>query len=575
MNLVNLSRVRKAYSSAVLLDEVSLGIDDADRIGVVGANGAGKTTLLEIIAKEQAPDAGRVTYATGVRAGFLGQHGRLPPGTVRAVVLGPTFEAVHEWAGDARVREILTGLGLHDVGLDAPVEQLSGGERRRVALAALLVRDTELLVLDEPTNHLDVEGVDWLAAHLVGRRGALVVVTHDRWFLDAVATSTWEVADGAVHAYEGGYSAYVLARAERGRVAETTEARRTNLLRKELAWLSRGAPARTSKPRFRLDAAAALVAGEPPPRVSTSLQALSTARLGKSVYDVEAVTVRAGERVLLREATWRVGPGERVAVVGVNGSGKTTLLRLLVGEQQPEAGRVRVGATVRPAYLSQQVAELPTGLRVLEAVEEIARYADLGGAELSASQLLERFGFAAARQWTPVDQLSGGERRRLQLLRLLMGEPNVLLLDEPTNDLDIDTLTALEDLLDTWPGTVIVVSHDRYLVERVCDTVVALLGDGGIAALPGGVTEYLRRRSQIAVAPPVARDRRVDSRAARRELTRLERLVSRLEAREAQLHEQMTQVASDFALVSTLDAELRQVAAEREAAEHAWLEAAD
>jgi len=575
MNLVNLSRVRKAYSSAVLLDEVSLGIDDADRIGVVGANGAGKTTLLEIIAKEQAPDAGRVTYATGVRAGFLGQHGRLPPGTVRAVVLGPTFEAVHEWAGDARVREILTGLGLHDVGLDAPVEQLSGGERRRVALAALLVRDTELLVLDEPTNHLDVEGVDWLAAHLVGRRGALVVVTHDRWFLDAVATSTWEVADGAVHAYEGGYSAYVLARAERGRVAETTEARRTNLLRKELAWLSRGAPARTSKPRFRLDAAAALVAGEPPPRVSTSLQALSTARLGKSVYDVEAVTVRAGERVLLREATWRVGPGERVAVVGVNGSGKTTLLRLLVGELQPEAGRVRVGATVRPAYLSQQVAELPTGLRVLEAVEEIARYADLGGAELSASQLLERFGFAAARQWTPVDQLSGGERRRLQLLRLLMGEPNVLLLDEPTNDLDIDTLTALEDLLDTWPGTVIVVSHDRYLVERVCDTVVALLGDGGIAALPGGVTEYLRRRSQIAVAPPVARDRRVDSRAARRELTRLERLVSRLEAREAQLHEQMTQVASDFALVSTLDAELRQVAAEREAAEHAWLEAAD
>ena len=575
MNLVNLSRVRKAYSSAVLLDEVSLGIDDADRIGVVGANGAGKTTLLEIIAKEQAPDAGRVTYATGVRAGFLGQHGRLPPGTVRAVVLGPTFEAVHEWAGDARVREILTGLGLHDVGLDAPVEQLSGGERRRVAVAALLVRDTELLVLDEPTNHLDVEGVDWLAAHLVGRRGALVVVTHDRWFLDAVATSTWEVADGAVHAYEGGYSAYVLARAERGRVAETTEARRTNLLRKELAWLSRGAPARTSKPRFRLDAAAALVAGEPPPRVSTSLQALSTARLGKSVYDVEAVTVRAGERVLLREATWRVGPGERVAVVGVNGSGKTTLLRLLVGELQPEAGRVRVGATVRSAYLSQQVAELPTGLRVLEAVEEIARYAGLGGVELSASQLLERFGFAAARQWTPVDQLSGGERRRLQLLRLLMGEPNVLLLDEPTNDLDIDTLTALEDLLDTWPGTVIVVSHDRYLVERVCDTVVALLGDGGIAALPGGVTEYLRRRSQIAVTPPVARDRRVDSRAARRELTRLERLVSRLEAREAQLHEQMTQAASDFAQVSTLDAELRQVAAEREAAEHAWLEAAD
>ncbi len=579
MNLVNLSRVAKAYGHAVLLDDVSLGIDDTDRIGVVGANGAGKTTLLEIIAKEAQPDDGRLTYASGVRAGFLGQHGRLPPGTVREVVLGATFDQVHEWAGDARVREVLGGLGLHDLGLDAPVEQLSGGERRRVALAALLVRDLELLVLDEPTNHLDVEGVDWLAGHLVGRRGGLVVVTHDRWFLDAVATTTWEIAGGAVHAYDGGYSAYVLARAERSRVAETTEARRANLLRKELAWLRRGAPARTSKPRFRLEAAAALVAGEPPPRDATSLRALSTARLGKSVYDVEGVTVLAGERRLLDDATWRVGPGERVAVVGVNGSGKTTLLRLLVGELAPQLGHVRVGTTVRPAYLSQLVAELPTGLRVLEAVEEIARYAQLGGAELSASQLLERFGFGAERQWTPVAELSGGERRRLQLLRLLMGEPNVLLLDEPTNDLDIDTLTALEDLLDSWPGTVIVVSHDRYLVERVCDTVVALLGDGAISGLPGGVDEYLRRRSLPASASAVSRDPRGDSRsesrAARKELTRLERLVTRLEAREVALHEQMALVASDFGQVASLDAELRQVTAERDAAEQAWLEAAD
>ncbi|MDP9240838.1 MAG: ATP-binding cassette domain-containing protein, partial [Actinomycetota bacterium] len=374
--------------------------------------------------------------------------------------------------------------------------------------------------------------------------------------------------------YEGGYSAYVLARAERARVADVTEARRANLLRKELAWLRRGPPARTSKPRFRLDAAAALVADEPPPRDSVSLQALATSRLGKSVYDVEDVTARAGDRVLLHDTTWRVGPGERVAVVGANGSGKTTLLRLLVGQLAPQEGRVRVGLTVRPAYLSQQVDELPEQLRVLEAVEEIARYATVGGAQISAGQLLERFGFPSARQWTPVADLSGGERRRLQLLRLLMGEPNVLLLDEPTNDLDIDTLTALEDLLDSWPGTVIVVSHDRYLVERVCDRVVALLGDGQLSELPGGVEEYLRRRQAPAVAGP-GRERAGDSRTPRKEMARLERLVARLEARERSLQEEMAAVATDFARVSSLDAERRQVAAEREAAEHAWLEAAE
>ncbi|MEP6695599.1 MAG: ABC-F family ATP-binding cassette domain-containing protein [Pseudonocardiales bacterium] len=578
-NLVNLSRVSKAFGGAVLLDSVSLGVDETDRIGVVGANGAGKTTLLEILAGDLRPDTGRVTHLSGVRTGFLGQHGRLPPGTIRSVVLGPAFDAVHEWAGDSRVREVLDGLGLHQVGLESPVDRLSGGERRRVALAALLVRGTDLLILDEPTNHLDVEGVSWLAGHLSTRRGGLVVVTHDRWFLDAVCTTTWEVADGVVHAYVGGYSAYVLARAERVRVADATEARRANLLRKELAWLRRGPPARTAKPRFRLDAAAALVADEPPPRDSVSLQALATSRLGKSVYDVEDVTVRAGDRVLLRDATWRVGPGERVAVVGINGSGKTTLLRLLVGALTPERGRVRVGLTVRPAYLSQQVDELPEGQRVLEAVEEIARYAVVGGAQVSAGQLLERFGFPSSRQWTPVGDLSGGERRRLQLLRLLMGEPNVLLLDEPTNDLDIDTLTALEDLLDSWPGTVIVVSHDRYLVERVCDRVVALLGDGRLAELPGGVGEYLRRRAgqagaAVATAAAPSRGRAGDVRSARKELARLERLVARLEVRERQLQEEMARVANDFTQVSSLDAERRRVAAEREAAELAWLEAA-
>jgi ATP-binding cassette subfamily F protein uup len=578
-NIVNVSRVGKGYGDTVALDEVSLGVDDTDRIGVVGANGAGKTTLLEILARESPPDSGRVTHVGRLRTGYLGQHGRLPPGTIRTVVLGASFDAVHEWAGDARVREVLDGLGLHEVGLDAPVQQLSGGERRRVALAALLVRDTGLLVLDEPTNHLDVEGVSWLASHLAARRGGLVVVTHDRWFLDAACTTTWEVAGGQVRAYEGGYSAYVLARAERARTAGVIEARRANLLRKELAWLRRGPPARTAKPRFRIDAAAALVADEPPPRDSMSLQALATARLGKSVYDVEDVTARAGDRVLLRDATWRVGPGERLAVVGVNGSGKTTLLRLLVGELAPEGGRVRVGPTVRPAYLSQQVDELPERLRVLEAVEAVSRYATVGGAQVSAGQLLERFGFPSARQWTPVADLSGGERRRLQLLRLLMGEPNVLLLDEPTNDLDIDTLTALEDLLDSWPGTVIVVSHDRYLVERVCDRVVALLGDGQLSELPGGVAEYLQRRAtQAAAVLPMsnaARERTGDSRLSRKELARLERLVARLEARERQIQEEMAAVATDFVQVSSLDAERRRVVAEREAAEHAWLEAAE
>jgi ATPase subunit of ABC transporter with duplicated ATPase domains len=515
----------------------------------------------------------------------LDQTVELPAGaTVRDIVLGDAwlgegFGAEHEWAGDARVREVLDGLGLHDIGLDAVADPLSGGERRRVALAALLVRDTDLLVLDEPTNHLDVEGVAWLAAHLSARRGALLVVTHDRWFLDEVCTLTWEVSEGQVHAYEGGYSAYVLARAERARIEAATEGRRQNLLRKELAWLRRGPPARTSKPQFRIDAANALIADEPPVRDSLSLQRFATARLGKSVYDVEDVSLRIGDRQLLDDVTWRLGPGDRIGIVGVNGSGKTTLLRLLARERTPDAGAVRVGQTVRVAYLSQEVAELPADLRVLEAISEVAQRLRVGDRDLSAGQLAEMFGFGSARQWTRVGELSGGERRRLQLLRLLMQEPNVLLLDEPTNDLDIDTLTALEDLLDSFPGTVIVVSHDRYLVERVTDTVVALLGDGQITPLAGGIEEYLSRRrsrgsSTAAPAAPVSVPRApaVDLRAARKELARVERQVAKLEAREAELHDQLASHAIDFEKVAALDAELRDVRAERESAEERWLE---
>jgi len=570
-NLVNIESVTKSYGTVTLLDAVSLGIEDAERVGVVGRNGGGKTTLVRVLAGVEPPDRGRVTHAGNLRIGLLAQHDTLDPAaTVASAVVGERAE--HEWAGDPRIRDVLGGL-LGDVDRGARIGPLSGGERRRVALAALLVSDADLLILDEPTNHLDVEGVDWLAGHLAARRKALVVVTHDRWFLDAVCTRTWEVVGGAVEAYDGGYSAYVLAKAERVRVGAATEARRQNLLRKELAWLRRGPPARTSKPRFRIDAANALIADEPPARDRLALSRFATARLGKTVYDAEDVTLRFGDRVLLDRATWRLGPGDRVAVVGVNGSGKTSLLKLLTGDLSPSSGAVKVGKTVRAAYLSQEVTEIDPALRVLPSVEEVARVVDLGnGRETTASQLLERFGFSGEAQWAPVGELSGGERRRLQLLRLLMAGPNVLLLDEPTNDLDVETLTVLEDLLDGWAGTLVVVSHDRYFLERVADTTVALLGDGGLAELPGGVEDYLaRRRSAMTSATAAGRRAIGDSRAARKELTRLERALDRLTRREAELHAAMAADATDYERVAGLDADLRALAAEKADMEERWL----
>jgi ABC transport system ATP-binding/permease protein len=577
--LVTCEAVSKAHGTTALLDGVTLGVGEGERIGVVGRNGSGKTTLISILAGLEDPDSGRVVRSGGTTVALLRQHAHLPAGaTVREVVLGDA--EVHEWAGDAGVREVLDGLGMPGLGLDSRVDDMSGGERRRVALAALLAlpadRAPDLLVLDEPTNHLDVEGVDWLARHLAARRGALVAVTHDRWFLDAVCTRTWEVQGGRVHSYEGGYAAYVLARAERDRVAAATEARRQNLLRKELAWLRRGPPARTSKPRFRIEAAQALIADEPAPRDRTALQTFATARLGKRVYDVEDVRLRLGERLLLDGVTWRLGPGDRVGVVGANGAGKTTLLRLLLGQVTPESGRVEVGATVRVASLSQEVAEVDPTLRVLEAVEEVARVVEVGGRELTATQLLEQFGFARAGDaWTRVGELSGGERRRLQLLRLLMTEPNVLLLDEPTNDLDVDVLPVLEDLLDGWPGTLVVVSHDRYFLERVTDRTLALLGDGKLLELPGGIDEYLQRRRALSGAAATvagSRSRSGDSRAARKELTRLERALDRLGEREAKLHAAMAEAASDSGRLRELDAELRALKAEQAETEDAWLE---
>ncbi|MGY1651589.1 ABC-F family ATP-binding cassette domain-containing protein [Geodermatophilus sp. SYSU D01119] len=598
LNLLNLERVSKAHGTTVLLDDVSLGVAAGERIGVVGRNGSGKSTLLGVLTGREEPDSGRVTQRGDLAVGVLDQSGTLPPGaTVRDVVLPTTlFAAEHEWAADPAVRSVLTGLELDRLGLDSPVAPMSGGERRRVALAAQLIRPLDLLVLDEPTNHLDVEGVAWLADFVTRRVGALVVVTHDRWFLDEVCTQTWEVADGAVHAYEGGYAAYTLARAERARVAAATEERRLNLVRKELAWLRRGPPARTSKPRFRIEAAEALIADEPPPRETMQLKGFAARRLGKTVYDVEdvdlAVPSDAGPRPLFSDLTWHVGPGDRIGVVGVNGAGKTSLLRLLVGEVEPDRGSVVRGQTVAPAYLSQHVTELPGRLRVLEAVQEIARIARIGNVEMSASSLAERFGFPASRQWTPVGDLSGGERRRLQLLRLLMAEPNVLLLDEPTNDLDIDTLTQLEDLLDGFPGTVLVVSHDRYFVDRVCDSVVALMGDGSLAALPGGVEEYLARRAAgeaalpsagsapapaggRAPAPAPAGPSAAEVRAARKEAARLERRLEKLTAEEERLHADLAAAATDHARVMELDGRLRTLLAEKDQVETDWLAAAE
>ncbi|SCE71994.1 ABC-F family ATP-binding cassette domain-containing protein [Micromonospora chokoriensis] len=594
-NIVNLDRVSKGYGAAGrLLTDVSLGLDDADRIGVVGLNGAGKSTLLRLLTKQEGPDDGRVTHRRDLRVLWLPQQLTLAAdATVRDVVLGTAWldegmGAEHEWAGDAGVRAILDGLGMPHLGLDQPVGPMSGGERRRVALAALLVRDSDLLILDEPTNHLDVGGVDWLARHLVGRKGALVVVTHDRWFLDAVCTTTWEVADQTVRSYEGGFAAWTLARAERERVAAATEARRQNLLRKEIAWLRRGPPARTSKPQFRIDAANALIADVPPARDTMSLQRMAVSRLGKQVYELENVELHAGPKEILRDVSWLVGPGDRIAILGANGAGKTTLLRMLAGVTRPDGGRLGTGSTVRPAFLSQELTELPGHLRVLEAVEEVARRVQLGDREVSASQLAEVFGFDDRRLWTPVSDLSGGERRRLQMLRLLAGEPNVLLFDEPTNDLDTDTLAALEDLLDSWPGTIIVASHDRYLIERVTDTAYGMFGDGRLVHLPGGVDEYLARTAERAGAPragvssasaPTASSgagmSAAEVRQARKELTRLERQLGKLDQRESALLDQLAADATDYARVAELDAQLKDLRAERERIEESWMTLAE
>jgi ABC transport system ATP-binding/permease protein len=601
-NLISVERASVALGTAQVLDEVSLGVNGGARVGVVGRNGGGKTTLLRVLAGTRDIDSGRVTMAGGATLGMLAQEDALDPGhTVREAVLGDLDE--HVWAGDPRVRDVLTGLlgGIDAAavgGLDALVGPMSGGERRRLALARLLVANPTVLLLDEPTNHLDVEGVAWLADHLVQHRSrpdnAVVAITHDRWFLDAMATMTWEVVDGKVEDYEGGYAAYVLAKAERERISAVTAERRNNLLRKELAWLRRGPPARTSKPKFRIEAANTLIADEPAPRDDVELMRFATTRLGKDVVDLHDASVELGGRTLLDRITWHLAPGDRIGVVGVNGSGKSTLLRAIAGEVPLTSGRRKAGVTVSLAYLSQEVRELEpfAGWRVIEAIENVKQYTRLGNKEISASQLAKRLGFTGGRQQTRVSDLSGGERRRLQLLRLLMGEPNVLLLDEPTNDLDIETLTSLEDVLDGWAGTLLVVSHDRYLLERVCDRQVALLGDGRVRELPGGVEQYLELRHQqpyaggagrVAAAPPSPPDlpaagsglSAAEQRDARKDMARIERLLSRLAEREERVHAQMAQAATDHARVLELNGQLREIVDERESLELQWLSAAE
>ena len=613
MNLVNLEAAVKAYGERTLLDHVSLGLAAGDRIGVVGRNGSGKTTLLAALAGAVDLNSGRSTRARDASVGFLPQAEQLT-GQVRELVFGALPE--HEWATDARARGLLAAL-LAGIDLDASAERLSGGERRRVALAALLRGTHDLLLLDEPTNHLDIEAIRWLAGYLTTHGKAFVVVTHDRWFLDAVCDRTWEVGDGQVNVYDGGYSAYVLARAERARQAAALDQRRRNLLRKELAWLRRGPPARTSKPKFRLDAAAALIDGEPAARDDVELSRVATARLGKTVIDLTDVTVGVGDLTLLDNVSWQLGPGDRVGIVGVNGSGKTTLLNVLAAgpdSQEPAAaesapgdeaadpagemvaaadgyrrsGEVVIGKTVRLGYLTQEPVPVDPGLRALEAAEQVRSSVRMGKRELTAGQLLERLGLRGERQWTPVAELSGGERRRLQLQMLLMDEPNVLLLDEPSNDLDIDTLTELEDLLDGFPGSIVVVSHDRYFLERVTDHVLALV-DAKLAFLPGGIDEYLALRDEGLAgkpgrpsAPGAADDAAAPAgrsagelREAKKELARLDRQLARLTSKEAELYAALAAASADYQRLVELGDELRFVQAEKAAIEDRWLDAAE
>jgi ATP-binding cassette subfamily F protein uup len=579
-NIINIEGVSKAFDIRPLLVDVSLGISEGERIGIVGRNGGGKSTLLKILAGLEEPDAGRVTRANWAKLGSLSQVDSAGAGaTVRDVVVG--VKKVHEWASDAGVREIFAGLfgGYESSIMDRPFASLSGGEKRRVGIAKLLIQSLDIVLLDEPTNHLDVEGVAWLAKHLRKRRElAVVVITHDRWFLDEVSDSIWEVINGKVESYEGGYSAYVLAKAERARQAGAEDARRNNLIRKELAWLRRGAPARTSKPKFRVDAANQLISAEPAPRNSAELLNFATNRLGNMVYEIHNAKLSIGETTLIEKLNWNIGPADRIAIVGVNGSGKTTLMRTLAGQYRFSSGKLQTGITVKAAFLSQHLEELNPSWRVLEAVENVALRVDLaGGREISASQLCERLGFDYEGQQKLVRDLSGGEKRRLQLTRLLMASPNVLLLDEPTNDFDVETLTALEDLLDTYAGVIIVISHDRYFLERVCDRFVGLLGNETLQDLALGIEQYLELRAEMISSSVVSEDRKEISGAAqlrlvKKELAKVEKQLEKVITQEQELIKEQESASFDHQRLLEVGAKLTEIGKVRSELEDKWLE---
>lgn len=590
-HLLGAEALHLEYPTRVVFDSVTLGINEGDRIGIVGRNGDGKTSLLGMLAGRIEPQSGRVTRRGGVRFGVLGQGDDLDPAAaVAQVIVGERAE--HEWAGDPAIRDVIGGL-VSDIPWQARIGELSGGQRRRVALAALLVGDWDLIALDEPTNHLDVEGIAWLADHLKHRwpkdSGGLLVITHDRWFLDEVCTQTWEVHDEVVEPFEGGYAAYVLQRVERDRMAAASEAKRQNLLRKELAWLRRGAPARTSKPRFRIDAANLLIEDVPPIRNPIELQRLAVARLGKDVVDLEDVGMRFGEHEVLREVTWRIGPGERTGILGANGAGKSTLLGLISGALKPTSGRVKRGKTVRIGTLDQQFSQLSQigAERVRDVLAQTKTTFTIDGRDHTPAQLLERLGFAREHLAARVDELSGGQKRRLQLLLLLLSEPNLIILDEPTNDVDSEMLTAMEDLLDSWPGTLIVVSHDRYLLERVTDQQYAIL-DGRLRHVPGGVDEYLRLRSEqdaahatdrpdVASQPgseqPTGAVSGAQRHAAQKEISSIERRLDKLTATIEAVHQQMAEDdPSDYERLQQRADEVRELESEVEQLEERWLE---
>jgi ATPase subunit of ABC transporter with duplicated ATPase domains len=588
VNLVGLESVSHEYPNRVVLDNLTIGLHAGDRIGVVGRNGDGKSTLMSIFAGTLTPDSGRVTRRGNTQVGTLTQDDSFDDNdTVAGVVVGDGPE--HEWASSPAIRDVLSGL-LGDVDVTATIGDLSGGQRRRVALARLLVGEWDVLLLDEPTNHLDVSGVNWLAEHLIRRwpagSGALAVVTHDRWFLDAISLDTWEVHDGVVDKFEGGYAAYILQRVERQRQASATEERRQNLLRKELAWLRRGAPARTTKPKFRIEAASALIADVPPPRDRVELSRMATQRLGKDVVDLLDVDFAFDGNTILEDVEWRIAPGERTGILGRNGAGKSTLLGLIDGTLQPTAGRVKQGKTVKLRRLDQRLEGLEKYMndRVSAVIAEFKTTYNAGGIELSPGQLLERLGFSSAHIQTPVKDLSGGQKRRLQILLILLDEPNVLLLDEPTNDLDTDMLAALEDVLDSWPGTLIVVSHDRYLLERITDQQYAVIGKR-LRHLPGGVDEYLRLDARpvtpITSAPvkPAATSTQLsgaERHALDKEYKSLNRQIENLKASIASIHTQMaTHDQGDFEGLARISTELGTATTNLDALESRWLDVAD